>query len=118
MDLSAGAAVETVLASLLHAHDDGEHRLGTLKIGHAQKDRAEAADLMRRGHRALFPGMRLARAAIVDEGQTLAFRILEMDREPTVTDLGAGMPDAMLAEPLRPIVESAFARDSERRAGD
>jgi hypothetical protein len=62
--------------------------------------------------------MGFADAAVIDERQALAFRILEMDRQPAVAYLGTGMADAMLAEPLRPIVESARARDAERRTGD
>ena len=50
------------------------------RSGTLMRDRAEAADLVLGRHRASVPGMGLARAAVVDEREALAFGILEIER--------------------------------------
>ena len=105
-------------AHLAHAHQRGQHGVGRLEVRHAQRDRSEPAHLMRRRHRALLPGISFARAAVVDQAEALAFRILEIERQAAVAlgDL-AGL-HAGCVEVLLPPLEALRARDAQAGAGD
>ena len=73
-----------IVAHLLHVHDLREHQIGRPQLRHRHGDRPEPADLMLGRHRALVPRMRLALAAVIDQRQALAFRVLEIERRPAV----------------------------------
>ena len=60
--------------------------------------------------------MRLALAAIVDERQTLAFRILEIERQPAVALDDLADLHARLGQALAPILEAAAAGDAQAGA--
>jgi hypothetical protein len=62
--------------------------------------------------------VRFAGAAVVDQRQALAFRILEQDRGAAVARLDAAMLYACAGQPLRPPVETVRAGDAERGADD
>ena len=84
-----------IFARLAHEHHILQHHLGG-EVRYGERDRPEPADLMLRRHRAFLPRMRFALAAVVDERQPLAFRILEIEREaavalPDFADLHAGL---------------------------
>ena len=64
-----------------HVHEVGQQRIGMSEIGDTHGDRPQAPDLVLGRHRTFAPGMNLARI-ISDEGQALAFRILEGQRQP------------------------------------
>src|SRR5688500_17325033 len=68
-----------------HSHGIAQDTARALQLRYAAPDQAEAADLVRGRHGAALPRMGLALPAIVDEAQALAFEILEIEREPTVT---------------------------------
>src|SRR5262249_49335611 len=96
---------------------------GGLQGRHAQSDRAEPADLVHRRYRALLPGKRLARAAVVDQAETLTFGVFEVEREAAVTlgDLArfrAGLTEALLPprQAFRSGNAQAGARDRMRGA--
>ena len=118
MDAGAGAIGRAVFAHRAHVHDLGEDGVGRLQVGDAQRDRAEAADLMLGRHRTLLPRMGLAGAAVVDEREALAFRILEEDRGAAVARLDAAVGDTGVGETLLPPGKARLAADTERRARD
>lgn len=62
--------------------------------------------------------MRLARAAVVDEGQALALLVLRVEDEPAVAALDAAVPHAVIGETRLPIGERRLARDAKARAAD
>ena len=70
------------------------------------------------GNRALRPGMRFARAAVVDEAQALALRVLEIERQAAVALGDLAVLDAMLVEMRAPPVERVLACDAQRGARD
>src|SRR5690606_5385395 len=79
-DMQRGAAIDGVNALGPHAEHLGEDELRRGEIGHRERDRPEAADLVVRRHGAVLPRMGLARAAVVDEVEALPLRILEGER--------------------------------------
>ena len=105
-------------AHFAHAHQGGQHRVGRLQRRHADGDRSKSADLLRRRHRAFLPRIRFAVAAIVDQREALAFRVLEVERHAAVAlDDVAGLY-ARLVEALLPPREAFRARDAQARAHD
>ena len=96
----------------------GQHVLGARKIVHGEHDRAEAANLMLRRHRALLPRRSRARAAVIDQHQPLAFPVLERQRQPAVDfDDVAGMA-ARLPQAIAPEAQAFFAGDAQAGAGN
>jgi hypothetical protein len=96
------AAVVAELAGVTHLHHAGEHRVGGRKIRHADRDRPETPDLVLRRDGAALPRVRVARAAIVHEGEALAFRVLEIEQKPPAALADFPLRDARSGEPLRP----------------
>ena len=101
-----------------HAHQRGQHRVGRLEVRHAQGDRPEATHLMRRRQWALLPGERLAGTAVVDQAETLAFRVLEIERQASVALGDLGGLHAGRSEMLLPPFEALRAGDAQAGAGD
>ena len=80
---------------------------------HVEHDRTEPANLVLDRHRALLPWRRGTRTAVIDQHQTLAFAVLERQRQPAI-DFGdfAGMA-ARLTQAIAPKAKAAFARDAQ-----
>ena len=95
-----------------------QHRVGGRERRDAERDRAEAANLVLRRHRAAVPRVRLAGAPIVDEREPLALRILEVERQPAVALRDLAGAHAELAQPRLPVVERVGAGHAQRRARD
>ena len=115
MDLRA---VRSIVADAAHVHDPGQHQRGARKILHGEHDRAETPDLVLWGHRAILPWRGRARAAVVNQHQTLPFIVLERQRQPAVDfhDLAgdaAGRPQA-----VAPVAKTVFAGDAQAGARD
>ena len=92
---------------------DGQHRVGRREIRHAQRDRAEAADLMLGRHRASGP---TAVASPIPPSSTrreaLAFRVFEVERQPAVALDRSRRSQAVVAAAGR------FHQREARRLGD
>ena len=73
---------------------------------------------MHGGHRASRPAMGVAGTAVVDEGEALAFRILEVEDAAAVAFDGPAMADAGIGEALRPPVERLLPGHAQRGAHD
>src|SRR5690606_17362477 len=117
-DMQRGAAIDGVNALGPHAEHLGEDELRRGEIGHRERDRPEAADLVVRRHGAVLPRMGLARAAVVDEVEALPLRILEGERRAPrpladLADRAAGV-----GEMLAPPGEALLARDPEAGVDD
>ena len=107
-----------IVPNRLHVHDMGEHQIGRPQLRHRHDDRSEPANLMFGRHTALFPRVRGAFAAVVDQRQTLAFRILESQRQPPVDLSNLGHLHGGFLQALLPILQCGRAGDAKAGAGD
>jgi hypothetical protein len=102
-----------------HAHNLREHEVCIVQVGHADRDRAEATDLVLGRHGAALPWMGLlALPAVIDEAEALALEILEVEGEPAIALDDLGLRDAQVLEALLPPGERVSARDPHGSAGD
>ena len=69
-------------------------------------------------HVAFGPRMRRPLAAIVDERQTLAFRVFEKQRRPAVDLRDVADLDGRLGQPVVPPLQRRFAVNAKAGAGD
>ena len=99
-----------------HVHDAGKNGPGGREVRNAQGDRAEALDLMLGRHRAFRPRMGLA-AVVGHQPETLAFRVLEIDRGVAGAVLDRGWVCAGLAQAGEPKGQTC-RRNPEAGAGD
>ena len=70
-----------IVAHLAHVHDLGERDIGRRSSGTLMRDRPKPADLLLGRHRAFVPWLGVALAAVVDQREPLAFRVLEVERQ-------------------------------------
>src|SRR5690606_6768065 len=102
----------------IYVHDAGQYRFGRRQIGHRDGDRAEAADLVLGGHGAAVPGMRFAGAAVVEQPETLAFGILEIETRSPVLLCDLACYQVRIPQPCRPPVEACRPCDPQASAAD
>ncbi|MCY1301101.1 hypothetical protein D9M70_506930 [compost metagenome] len=85
-------------------------------VGHADRDRPEALDLMFGWNRALFPRMRGLKSAVVVQPEALAFAVLEIKRQASVDFGDFADRYLQLVETTLPPAYALGAADPQARA--
>jgi hypothetical protein len=116
MDRDAVRAL--VFAFAAHLHHDRQQRFGRLQVRDAERDRPKAADLIFGRNRALVPGVRLPGAAIVEQAEALALRILEVEGESAAALAHSAVGNLGLVEPAAPPLQGRLTGHSQCRAHD
>src|SRR5450756_1622231 len=73
-----------IVAHLPRVHDVREHQIGGAQLRHGHGDRSQPADLLLGRHRPFRVRVRRTFAAVIDQRQALAFRVLEVERQAAV----------------------------------
>jgi len=112
MDLRLGVR-RGIIAHAAHVHRAGQHLCSARHIMHVEHDRAKAANLVLRRHRAPCPWRSVTGAAVIDQHQTLTFAVFKRQRQPAVDLRDIAGVAAGFFEAIAPVGQTLFAGDAQ-----
>ena len=107
-----------IIAHRFHVHHLRQREIGQPQLRHGHGNRSQTADLLLGRHRTFRVRVRRAFAAVIDQRQALAFRVLEVERQAAVALGDVADGDAGDFEPFMPPAQIRRAGDAHAAAGD